>query len=617
MRIPYRTFRAHVVRRGASLLRFLSITLTTLAGGAAVLQYPTSAVAFPYETYRWVWGDNERGELGNNSNVTIDSPQFNTSLPSSNSAIRLAAGSNIPLSGSHSLALDGNHNAWAWGNNIFGEVGDGGGNTAVFGPVQVCGEGETAPCSQFLGDITAIAAGGVHSLALDSFGNVWAWGWNEFGQLGSNIGNTAIPVRNNALFAQLHQLPGPPLVTAIAAGENHSLALDSRGVVWAWGANGDGQLGLGYDNSFEVYALPITFPEGTVITAIAAGANHSLALDSEGNVWAWGNNGQGQLGISSFDEKHNVPEKLIHFPPNTRITAIAGGGFHSLALDSGGNVWAWGANAAGQLGNGQNIQQNGPTHTTFPEGTPRILMITAGGAHNLAVDANHNVWAWGANGEGQLGNGQLPNPSNVPVRANLPEGTRIVTIAAGGFHSLALESPSAFLYGIEAVLDSALSTAQARVLPQSLTPGPVNLETTSSALDPAGNRVLVTNTMTDTMGNKLVLVLTQQRIDDNGLALQVKSVQYNDGAVRAPPPNRIEFHRQMDKDGSVSLLQQHLRLDQTNITTNYNAAKYQTKIDVETPLGPPQHFTDAGLVTVQMSTVNGNLSFSDGTRVWP
>ena len=154
---------------------------------------------------------------------------------------------------------------------------------------------------------------------------------------------------------------------------------------------------------------------------------------------------------------------LSHFPPLTRITGVAAGGHHSLALDSGGGVWAWGANGAGQLGNAQNIQQHGPTRAVFPDGTPRIVTITAGGAFNLAVDANHDVWSWGANGSGQLGNQQMFVDSNVPVRVAFPDGTRIVTVAAGGFHSLALESRS-FFDDLEPVVDVE-PTAQARLLP--------------------------------------------------------------------------------------------------------------------------------------------------------
>ena len=617
MRIAARSNGRGTAQRGTIVSRVLIIGLITLISGVAALQRPTSAAAFPYETFRWVWGENNKGELGNFSDQNPDRPLLSSAL-APGTLTRLAAGSNSPLLGSHSLAVDRNANVWAWGFNIYGQVGSAA-SPIAFGPVKVCAA-QANPCNQFLSGITAVAAGGLHSLAVDIQSNVWAWGNNDSGQLGSNVGNTAVPVRNNALFAQLHQLPGPPSVKAIAAGAHHSLALDSRGVVWAWGANESGQLGRGNDPTAGVIAIQVTFPEPTVITAIAAGAYYSLALDNGGNVWAWGANDSGQLGISSFDDKRTAPVKLTFFPPGTRITAIAGGGNHSLALDSSGNVWAWGANGAGQLGNAQNIEQRSPTRSIFPTGTPRIVRISAGGGYNLAVDANRNAWAWGANGSGQLGNQQRFVNSNVPVRVAFPEGTRIATVAAGGFHSLALESRS-FLDGLELVLDFDL-TAQPRLLPQGLDPDePIQVETTSTNLDPAGNKQLVTHTLTDTAANTLVLTLTQQRIGKDGLALEVASVQYNDGAPLTPPQNRNEYHWKTDASGRIVLLQQHVFLNNgdvvTNITAHYNAAKNETAIDVTTPTERPQHFTESGLVTLQMGTINGKLGFSDGTRIWP
>ena len=512
--------------------------------------------------------------------------------------------------------MDRDRHVWAWGHNLHGQVGDGGFQT-VLGPVRVCASGQAAPCSEFLSDITAVAAGGLHSLAVDIFSNVWAWGSNQFGQLGSNVGmSSTLPVRNNALFAQLHQLPGPPSVTAVAAGGGHSLALDSRGVVWAWGSNSDGQLGLGNFNG-AVFALPITFPGGEIITAIAGGAFYSLALDSAGNVWAWGSNCRGQLGISSFDANRNTPVKLTNFPPNTRIVAIAAGGEHSLALDSAGNVSAWGSNTLGQLGNGQNLDQFGPTPTIFPNGTPRILSISAGGSHNLAVDADHNVWAWGVNGQGQLGNPQFAS-SNLPVRSSFPEGTRIVAIAAGGFHSLALEAETVF--DIEAVLDFDAMTALPRLLPEGFTHDPIDLQTTSETLDRKGKKLLVTHTLTDTAGNTFVLVLTDRRKNPTVIVLELESLQYNSGAVLTLPKNRIKTRWKTDGSGAIIKLVQRLIVDAgdgvTKVSAQYLAAENQTRIKVKTPAGK-ELFTAPGLVTVQVGTVNGALGFTDGEHIWP
>ena len=607
----------------------LAISVITLAFGLLTMADPTPVIAFPFSTDLWVWGANGQGELGTQGNGDIDHPTRQALLPVGTLSSRLAAGDGFPqVGGAHSLAVDRNQNLWAWGLDTFGEVGDGGGGS-VLQPVQVCDAGQAAPCTAFLGGITATSAGGFHSLALDIFGNVWGWGYNDWAQVGGtctlmDIGICSpravpVPVRNNALFAQLHQACGLPIATAVAAGGLHSLALDACGVVWAWGLNSSGEAGINSTDGIVRFATPSVFPAGTRITAIAAGGDHSLALDSQGNVWAWGNNDRGQLGTSDQDTlRSRVPVKLP-FPLNTRFTKIAAGALHSLAIDSNGNLWAWGANDKGQLGNGTNIDSFGPTNVSFPAGTPRITTIAAGGRHSLAVDANNNLWAWGFNDHGQLGNPQAGLSSNTPVRSIFPDGTRIVGIAAGTSHSLALESRS-FLFGLEAVLDLQLQTLQALLLPQGLTPDPINVTTTTLPIDKAGRQLLVTNTLTDAAGNKLVLTVVQQKDDSKSLALEVRSIQYNDGAAITPPPNRIEFHWNTDASGAITKLDQHVKLDKgatkTQIMTHYDKKTNQTSIHLVLPTGP-QNLTAPGLVIVQASTVNGELSFSDGTRTWP
>jgi alpha-tubulin suppressor-like RCC1 family protein len=614
--------------------RILSLGFMTLAIGLIALQDPGPVIAFPFTTDLWVFGANAQGELGTQGSGDINVPIRQALLPAGTLSSRLAAGDADPLAGAHSLAVDRQQNLRGWGLNTFGEVGNGQAGTSVFQPVQVCASGQTAPCTQFLGRITATAAGGFHSLALDTFGNVWTWGNNDFAQVGTTCTLLpagicserafVAPVRNNALFAQLHQTCGLPIVTAIAGGDRHSLALDACGVVWAWGLNTSGQLGIksnGIDPTgpFVLFATP-AFAPGTTFTAIAAAGDHSLALDSQGNLWAWGNNAKGQLGIGDQDvETSKVPVKLP-FPQNTRFIKIAAGARHSLAIDSSGNLWAWGANAAGQLGNGiTNVDSFGPTRVTFPDGTPRIVTIAAGGHHSLALDANNNLWAWGGNEHGQLGIAQNVLVRNTPIRSVFPDGAVIVAIAAGSAHSLALESKS-FLLGLEAVVDLQLLTRQAVLLPQGLTPDPIDVATTSTPIDPAGRQLLVTNTLTDPAGNTLVLTVIEQKDDSKSLTLQVQSIQYNDGPVITAPPNRIEFHWNTDASGAITKLTQHVKLDKgaakTEIMTHYDSKTNQTDIQLVLPTGP-QKLTEPGLVIVQTATVNGSLSFSDGTRVWP
>jgi hypothetical protein len=266
----------------------------------------------------------------------------------------------------------------------------------------------------------AVAASGgfAHSLALKSDGTVWAWGANGDGQLGN--GSTT----NSSTPVQVSGLPGA--VSAIAAGYNHGLAIVS-GNVWAWGNNGDGQLGNGTttNSSSAVQTTGLTN-----IIAVSGGWDHSLALKSDGTVWAWGNNAAGQLG-NGTNTASSVPALVIGLP--MPAVAIAAGGFHSLALLSNGTVWAWGSNSNGQLGNGTTISSVVPVQVS---GLTGMSLIAAGEYHSLALKSDGTVWAWGDNAAGQLGNG-LTADSSVPVQAALTTAT---SIAAGGLHSLAADS---------------------------------------------------------------------------------------------------------------------------------------------------------------------------------
>lgn len=572
---------------------------------------------FLFPTVLWVWGANSHGELGDAANVDTNHPITTAFFPTGTTLRKLAAGDGAPLDGSHSLAVDDDHHAWGWGLNTFGEVGNGHGGDNVFVPAQVCGTGQTSPCTQFIESVVAVSAGGFHSLALDGVGTVWGWGLNQNGQVGTQSGPTVVPVRNTPLFAQLHQQPGAPVATAIAAGANHSLALDSRGVVWGWGTNGSGELGNGtfsYPPDGAPYiAWAINFPEPVTITAIAAGGSHSLALDSTGTVWSWGSNQFGELGLSSFVDRFNTPQKLIHFPPNTRIVAIAAGASHSLAIDRARRVWAWGRNQAGQLGNQTQIDSHGPSQVLFPTNAPAAA-IAAGGAHSLAIDTSGNPWAWGSNSNGQLGNPQV-GVATAPIRPQFPDNTRLATVAAGHVHSLALESRS-FFFGLEAVLDFELATARMKIVPQHLSNSPVTVDVRESAVK--GNRTNMTVVLSDNGHHTLELTLQQEK-HERKITFEVRSLRYNDGAPRSPGSNRVEYHASEGKGGLPDSIRQHLSLHSAagtlEITAHFSAERRDTTIHVLSG-SEVREFTRQGMVLIRMGTMNGLIGFSDGAETW-
>ena len=215
-------------------------------------------------------------------------------------------------------------------------------------------------------------------------------------------------------------------IVDIAAGGYHSLALGSNGTVWAWGQNSAFQLGDGTKTNRLIPVVVFGLTNGGI--AIAGGYSHSLALISNNSARAWGDNTLGKLGDGTTNNR-SVPVAISNL---TTFALIAGGGDHSLAMNLQSNVWAWGANASGQLGDFTVSNRFSPVVTVSMS---NVVVVASGYSHSLALDRNGTVWAWGANTVGQLGDGTV---SNRIFRVAVVTLTNILAIAGGADHSLAI-----------------------------------------------------------------------------------------------------------------------------------------------------------------------------------
>lgn len=259
----------------------------------------------------WIWG----------CDTALDHRTFgHGSAPAPVAGIDQAAA--MSAGGGHVLVLGRDGSVWAWGNNDYGQLGDGGASQNRATPAKVAG----------LPTAAGVAAAGSHSLVLGADGTVWAWGDNQFGQVGDGSKKKQLaPV----------QVAGLAGIKAVAVSQFRSVALAADGTLWEWGSN----LPTGGDQA--VYTAPHRLVAPANLVALAGGLEHFLALGQDGSVWTWGWNQDGQLGDGSVTLRAD-PVQVI---PGGAV-AVAAAGSHSLALLKDGTVLAWGSNYAGQLADG-------------------------------------------------------------------------------------------------------------------------------------------------------------------------------------------------------------------------------------------------------------------------
>ncbi|MDR2152811.1 MAG: hypothetical protein LBO72_08320 [Helicobacteraceae bacterium] len=273
-----------------------------------------------------------------------------------------------------------------------------------------------------------VAAGAFHSLALTSEGKVYATGSGEYGQLG--LGDDA----DRNVWTLVSSLEGKS-VTRIASTWSHSIALDSEGKVYATGENDYGQLGLGDEIHRDAFTLAQSL-EGKKIVAITTSGSHSFALDGEGKIYAAGDNDYGRLGLGdSGEETNHKTFTLVPAFSNKKIVAIA----YFFAIDADGKVYATGFNYDGELGLGDTINRNIFTPISSLSDKNITEIASSGFGYTLALDVSGEVYATGNNEFGQLGLGDKKNRDTFTPVSSLKD-KKIIAIAAGRSHSLALDA---------------------------------------------------------------------------------------------------------------------------------------------------------------------------------
>jgi len=221
-------------------------------------------------------------------------------------------------------------------------------------------------------------------------------------------------------------------VSAVSAGAHHSLATTADGAVWSWGWGYFGQVGHG-DTQNQLLPKKVEALTGRRVVTVSAGVAHSLAITTDGAVWSWGHGGEGRLGHGDT-QRQLLPKKVEAFA-GQRAVAVSAGAAHSLALTADGAVWSWGDGEDGKLGHGDEQNRLLPKTVEALAGQ-RAIGVSAGAAHSIALTADGAVWSWGRGAWGELGHGDRQNQL-LPKKVEAMAGQRVVDVSAGYSNSIA------------------------------------------------------------------------------------------------------------------------------------------------------------------------------------
>jgi alpha-tubulin suppressor-like RCC1 family protein len=281
----------------------------------------------------------------------------------------------------------------------------------------------------------AVSAGDYHTVAIDSDGNLYSWGKNDVGQLGD--GTTASrSVPGLVSSANL----GGRTFSSIASGPSFNVAIASDGTLYSWGENNRGQLGTGDTLS---RLEPVAVSTGITFSQISLGQGFSVGLTSEGVAYSWGYNIWGQLGDGTFVQKVTPTPVDTSNQPGLTFSSIAAGGGFTVAIGHDGNVYAWGLNSSGAVGDGTNINRAVPTATQTQSPQLTFSHVSAGSGQAFAIASTGQLFGWGANDQGQLGDGSKLN-RNTPVA--IDAGRNYVSVAAGHRFTNAI-SADGYIFG--------------------------------------------------------------------------------------------------------------------------------------------------------------------------
>jgi alpha-tubulin suppressor-like RCC1 family protein len=453
-----------------------STPVTTFAGGTNWKQVNAGdnyIAAIKTDGTLWTWGLGNFGQLGDSTNNSTVSTPITT----------FAGGTDwkqVSSGNAHATAVKTDGTLWAWGL----------GSNGALGNAQTTNR--STPVTTFAGGTNwkQVSAGGYHTTAIKTDGTLWTWGPGSYGQLGnadttsrstpvttfaggtgwkqSNagygltialrddgvnkelftwgygnngaLGNTDITNRSTPVttfaggtnWSDVFSYEPEDLYT-LSAGDDHTAAIKTDGTLWTWGENFNGELG----NATEYYYIrtPITtFAGGTNWKQVSAGGIYTAAIKTDGTLWTWGFGSQGQLGNANTTSRFTP---VTTSAGGTNWKQVSAGNQHTAAIKTDGTLWTWGNGLSGRLGNADTTSRSTPI-TTFAGGTD-WKQVTAGRQHTAAIKTDGTLWTWGSETSGQLGNTLITGNISTPV-TTFAGGTNWKQVSSGGYFTSAIKT---------------------------------------------------------------------------------------------------------------------------------------------------------------------------------
>ena len=360
----------------------------------------------------WTWGNSFNAQLGDNTTTYRSTP-----------VTTFAGGTNwkqVACGNAHVVAIKTDGTLWTWGGNSYGQLG-----------INLSGStiGRTTPVTTIAGGTNwkQVACGNYHTLAIKTDGTLWSWGYDNSGQLGDN--STLGRNSPSTTFA------GGTNWKQVACGNNYTAAIKTDGTLWTWGQNPYGQLGINIAAGSNRLTPVTTFAGGTNWKQVTCGGNNTTAIKTDGTLWIWGLNNFGQIGDNTTGSSRCTP--VTTFAGGTDWKQVkCGGNQFTTAIKTDGTLWVWGSNSQGQLGINTPLDRPTPV-TTFAGGT-NWKQVSTGYQHTATIKTDGTLWTWGRNSYGGLGvNDTTQRPTPVTTFAG---GTNWKQVASGYHHIAAITS---------------------------------------------------------------------------------------------------------------------------------------------------------------------------------